>query len=483
MGGAFVIFLVTFVIYIPTLNGDFIWDDDDFLYNNNLIKADDGIYSFWFSTKPPDYFPLTSTTLWLEWRLWGKNALGYRVVNVLLHVISSVLIWLILKRLKVPGAWLAALIFAVHPVNVETVAWITQRKNTLSMVFYTLSILLYLKFETNENRRLYGFSLGVFLLALLSKTSVVMLPFVLLGCAWWQRGLIVRKDFFRSIPYFAIAGSLSLVTIWFQYSTIGGDVVRTDSFLSRLAGAGWTVWFYLYKAVLPINLFFFYPRWEIDEYAFISYVPGLILLGLLISFWRHRQSWGNPLLFGLGYFVTTLFPVMGFFNIYFMRYSLVADHWQYQSIIGIIALLVGLGSLAYHRLNKMFRRSAMVTVVIIVSLTALATWRQGHIYKDVETLYRHTITKNPQSWPAHYNLGVVFNDQGRVEESIEHYLQVLRIKPDLEEAQNNLGVALFRTGNIKGAIAIFQEAVRINPDHVKAKNNLDKLLMMQQQNQ
>lgn len=472
MGGAFVIFLVTFAIYIPTLKGDFIWDDDDFLYNNNLIKADDGLYSFWFSTKPPDYFPLTSTTLWLEWRLWGKNALGYRVVNVLLHIISSVLIWLILKRLKIPGAWLAALIFAVHPVNVETVAWITQRKNTLSMVFYSLSILLYLKFETNESRWLYGFSLGVFLLALLSKTSVIMLPFVLLGCAWWQRGRIVFRDLLRSIPYFVMAGIMSLVTIWFQYSTIGGDIVRTDSFLSRLAGAGWAAWYYLYKAVLPINLIFVYPRWKIDDSAIFSYVPGLILVGLLITFWWYRKSWGKPFLFGLGYFVTTLFPVMGFFNIYFMRYSLVADHWQYSSIIGIIALPVGIGSHAYRRRPELFRWLSTVAVVVIISVLALLTWKQGHIYKDQETLYRDIIAKNRQCWLAHNNLGVALVNQGKIDEAVSHYVEAMRLKSDFEQVHYNLGFAFFQKGNTQKAIDYYLEALRLKPDYAAGHSNL-----------
>ncbi|MES0350549.1 MAG: glycosyltransferase family 39 protein, partial [Desulfobacteria bacterium] len=198
---ACIILVITSVAYIPAMRGGFVWDDDSFVLNP-IIKAGDGLYRFWFSTEPPDYFPLTSTTLWLEWRLWGENALGYHVVNVLLHVISSILIWLVLKRLKVPGAWLAGLIFAVHPVNVEAVAWITQRKSTLPLLFYFLSILLYLKFENTERYWMFALSLGSFLLALLSKTSVIMQPFVLLGCALWQRGRIARKDLIRSIPFF-----------------------------------------------------------------------------------------------------------------------------------------------------------------------------------------------------------------------------------------------------------------------------------------
>ena len=474
------ILLLTLLAFLPAMRAGFIWDDDTFLTENPRIKAEDGLYRFWCTAEAPDYFPLSSSSLWLEWRLWGMNATGYHVVNVVLHAVSSVLIWLVLKRLKIPGAWVAGLVFAVHPVNVESVAWVTQRKNTLAMLFYVASIFLYLRSESEKGRHWYLLSLGAFLLALLSKSSVVMLPFVLLGAVWWQQGKIVRRDVIRSIPFFGLSGFLGLVTIWFQYHrAIGETVVRADNFLSRLASAGWAVWFYLGKAVVPYRLSFVYSRWELDAFAITSYLPGVILVGWMVLFWWYRKSWGRPLLFGLGYFVVTLFPVLGFFNIYFMRYSFVADHWQYSSIVGIIALVVGTGTYAFNRWGKGLPQLATIAGAILVGLLSFLTWRQSQIYHNPQTLWMDTISKNPDAWMAHGGLGYVLAEQDRLEEATAHFLEALRIEPDDEIAHYNLGNVLARQGKLGEAIMHFSEALRIKPDHEQARRNRRIALMMQ----
>jgi tetratricopeptide (TPR) repeat protein len=484
---ALAVVAATFVVYWPALRGDFIWDDDVMLRNNPYVKSPGGLYYIWCSTRLPDFFPLTSTSFWLEWRLWGLRPAGYHVTNVLLHAASAVLIWRVLRRLAVPAAWLAALVFALHPVNVESVAWITERKNTLSMFFYLLSLLLYLRFDSlaappnlprstlHAPRSCYLLSLAAFLLALLSKTSVVMLPFVLLGCAWWRRGRIGLRDVFRSVPFFGLSLALGLVTIWFQYHrAIGGDVVYAATFWARLAGAGRAVWFYLGKALFPWPLSFVYPRWEIDARSGLAYVPVVSLLLATAVFWRYRGGWGRAALFGLGYFVLMLAPVLGFLNIYFQRYSLVADHWQYYAIIGVIALAVGAASKASREgfASAGLRVAAGVVVVVL----GASSWRQAGLYANPATVWRDTVAKNPGCWMAYNNLGLAMPDTaaGR-EQAIAYYRESLRLQPAQDEAHLNLGSALMRLRRLDEAKAEFEAAAKFCPTNSMTHYNLGLL--------
>jgi tetratricopeptide (TPR) repeat protein len=460
---------VVFLVYQPVWHAGFIFDDNNFLFENPLIKQANGLYQFWFTTKAPDYFPLTSTTLWLEWRLWGMNPLGYHIVNVLLHALSAVLIWRVLVHLRIPGAWLAAALFAVHPVNVESVAWITERKNTLAMLFYVTSLLFYLRFEDTDRWRLYGMALGSFVLALLSKTAVVPLPIVLLGFAWWQRDKISSRDVRLVLPFFGVAVLMGLITVWFQsHNAIAFDVVRADNFWSRLAVAGWAVWFYLYKALLPVNLIFVYPKWQIDATKLLSYVPGLLVLAVAVVLWRYRKGWGKAWLFGLGYFVVMLLPVLGFRDIYFMRYSLVADHWQYFAIIGPIGLVAAGITWASGRLKKrnVFLMPAFSAILLLV--LGILTWRQTCNYSDAETLYSKTIDSNPTCWMAYNNRGMIYKGLGNYNQAIDDFSKAIDINPDCAESYNDRGNAYNGLGNYQLAIEDFNRAIKIKPSFIAA---------------
>jgi tetratricopeptide (TPR) repeat protein len=471
---AAVIVLATLIVYLPAMNAGFVWDDDIYVTESPLIAAKDGLYRLWFTTQHEAYYPLSSSTLWFEWRLWGMDARGYHVTNVVLHALNAVLIWRVLLQLKIPGAWVAALLFAVHPVNVASVAWISERKNVLSLYFYLLSVSWFLRFDAGASRRWHFLSLGAFLLALLSKTAVVMLPLVLLGCIWWRRGRITSKDFLRSAPYFALALTLGLVTVWFESNRVlGGKPVGEVAFWTRLAGAGLAPWFYLYKALLPFHLSMIYPRWAIESWGILVFLPGAALVIGLACCWRFRASSGRAVLFGAGYFVVTLFPVLGFFDVGFFAYSRVADHWQYASIIGIIALLVASGA---RLLAMRHLRWKVVAVAVPSVLLAALSFKQCGIYKDQKTLWRDTVLKNPMAWVAHYGLGVAAGMEGHFNEAVRHYSEALRLNSRYDKAHTNLGITFLMQGRTNDARAHFIKALELNPNSSKAHFNLGDVL-------
>jgi tetratricopeptide (TPR) repeat protein len=468
---ALVLVIVTFLAYFPALRGGFVFDDV-LIIDSPLIHANNGLSRIWFKAEAQDYYPLTESLWWLEWRCWGDHATGYHAVNVLLHAVNAVLVWMVLRRLKIPGAWLAALVFAIHPVNVATVAWISEQKNTLSMLFYLVAILLYLRFDEKSRWGWYGLSLAAFVLALLSKTAVVMLPVVVLGLVWWLHRTVRVRDVLSSVPFFVLSLVMGLVNISFEYyRSMGGHPVRTVGFPFRLAAAGWVPWFYLYKALLPANLMVIYPQWEVDASRWVSYVPGLVLIGSLAWFWWKRQTWGRPWFFGLGYFVVTLFPVLGFFEQSFYRFSLVADHWQYYSIIGAIALAVAAGEWVCRRMGEPGRYARAVACVAVLLVLGAATWRRSGVYAGEETLWRDNVAKSPRAWQAHTSLGVALLQISKIHEAMQHFEQALRIKPDYAEAHYNLGVALAQLGRTQEAIAQYQQVLRIKPDFAMAHYN------------
>jgi tetratricopeptide (TPR) repeat protein len=482
--------VLTVIVFLPALTAQFIWDDYAAIVNNPLITEPGGLHLFWWSTIPPDYFPMTSSLFWIEWRIWGAHPFGYHFVNLLLHAIGVLLVWRVLLRLKLPGAWLGAAIFAIHPVNAETVVWISEAKNTLALVFYALTLLWYLRFEdangysgrdapgrnsrgdaraTKNSKAWFIAALAAFVLALLSKTAPAPLPFVLLGIAWWRHGRITRRDVVRTIPFFAAALALGLVTIWFQYHrAIGNEVIQQRPLLARVAGAGWAAWFYLFKAVLPVNLMAVYPLWPINPANPLVFLPGLLLVAVIVVLWLRRGSWGRPGLLALGYFVLLLLPVLGFFHMSFARHSLVADRWQYFALIGPAALIAaGLAALARRHAALRFPLPALLLLVF----GGLA-WRHSGTYHDDETLWRTTIEHNPQATMAQSNYGEILLKRGDIDGAIDHFQKGVDAQPDYAEVLHNLGLALVQKGEHDAAIPYFRRALDIQPDSMLALKGL-----------
>jgi tetratricopeptide (TPR) repeat protein len=491
---------IVLIIYWPAIHGDFILDDDLLLTDNSLIKAPDGLTHIWFTSEAIDYWPVTNSSFWFQWRLWGMNPTGYHITNLVLHIADSLLIWLLLKRLLIPGGFLAALLFAVHPVNVESVAWIAQHKNLLSLLFFLLSLLCYLKSQSSAATRLekrprrlpdavdlcpfpwsrwYFLSLLAFTLAMLSKGSVAILPLVLLLIIWWQRDQICRSDLWQTAPFFAVAILLTLVNIWFQ--THGADTAtRSVTFAQRLAGAGASLWFYLFKAFLPLNLVFVYPQWNIDVANPLWWLPFAAVVAVTVVLIRaaysSKNSWSRNLLFAWVFFCVALLPVLGFVDVGYMKHSLVADHYQHIALIGMVAWFAAAATTWYRHSPTTVKTILQICAASAVAALALLSWRQTQFYASSITLYETTLQQNPSSWLIQTNLSVDLADVDRTQEAINHAQEALRLKPDYAEAHTALGVALAKQGKTDQAIEEYRTALQLNPDFAEAASNLGAAL-------
>ncbi|MGD0061425.1 MAG: tetratricopeptide repeat protein [Verrucomicrobiia bacterium] len=467
---AILLVILTFITYAPALRCGFIWDDDDHFTRNPAMTSIHGLTQIWSSLVVSRYYPLTLTTFWVERRLWGLHPLPYHAVNIALQAANAVLLWTLLRRLRVPGAWFAAALWAVHPVCVESVAWATELKNTQSGFFFLLCVLCFLRFETDNKRELYALAVAFGVAAMLSKPSTVVLPLVLLLCAWWERGRWRRSDLLRVAPFFGLALGMSAMTVieqhrWVQRAGAAGWQLPPAE---RLVIAGKTVWFYAAHVLWPAKLMFVYPRWDVSAGSASSWLPlaGVIAVGALLWMCR-RQPWARAGLFGTGFFVVALLPVMGFFNVYFFRYSFVADHFQYLASIGIITLAVtAVGRLARERVPRIVLGVGAAVVLVVLS------WQHCAAFQNEGTLWRDTLAKNPGCWMAHDNLAKILIYQGNLAEARDHCEEALRINPDDADGHNDLGIALQGLGNVPEAVMHFERALEIDAQYAQAHNNL-----------
>jgi len=473
--------LITLTAYIPAMQGGFVWDDDDYVTENSTLRSSHGLRQIWLNpSSTPQYYPLVFSSFWLEYKLWGLNPTGYHVVNVLLHAFSALLLWRLLQCLNVPGAWLAAAVFALHPVQVESVAWVTERKNVLSAFFYLGSMFCLFRFfglagekEDESGLRWYVSGLLLFTCALLSKTVTCTLPAAMLLILWWKRGKVRGRELGALTPFFVFGLAMGLATAWLEQHHVGAVGLEWDlSFVERCLIAGRALWFYLGKLIWPSELIFNYPRWQIDAGVWWQYIYPAGVLFVVVLLWLTRERVGRGPLVGVLFFGGTLFPALGFFDVYPFRYSYVADHFQYLASIGLIALLVGVMASAASRLPEWPRCVTRGSGLIVLVLLGVQTWHQGYVYGDMETLWTDTLQKNPVSWMAHNNLGILLKKQGKLEEAVEHYSEVLRIKPDHARAHYNLANALASQGKLEEAVAHYLEALRIKPNYAAAHNNL-----------
>lgn len=458
--------------YWPSLGGEFLWDDAGHVTHPGL-QSWSGLLRIWFEPgATQQYYPLLHTAFWLEHHLWGDAPLGYRLINLTWHAASAWLIVALLRRLALPGSLLAGFIFALHPVAVESVAWITEQKNTLSTLFYLLAALAWLRFEDDRTPGRYARASAWFVAALLTKSVTATLPAALLVLAWWRRGRLTwREDVRPLLPWLVVGAGAGLFTAWFERTGIGAE--GSDFALGAVERgllAGRLVWFYLGTLAWPADLAFFYPRWAIEASAIWPYLfpaAALALVGLLA--WQARRRRGPlaaALLFG-----GTLFPALGFVDIYPFVFSYAADHFQYLASISAFAAAAATGTVLAREANAKLAwfRPRVAAAVVLVTL-GLLTWRQAGHYVDNVTLYRATLERNPDSWIAHHNLATELAARGEAADALVHARRALALKPDSPEVLNTLADLLARSGQAEEALSLLERALQRQPRYAQAEN-------------
>jgi tetratricopeptide (TPR) repeat protein len=455
--------------YHPAWHGGMLWDDDGHITPPQLRSAT-GLFRIWFEFgASQQYYPVLHSVFWVLHRIWGDGTLGYHLVSICLHGVAAWLVASILRRLRVAGAMLAAVVFALHPVHVESVAWLSEMKNTLSGVFYLAAALAYLQFDATRRKRYYALAAAAFGLALLSKTVTATLPLGLVIVLWWRRGALrLREDVAPLLPLAVVGAAAGLLTAWVERTFIGAQGTGFDlSLIERSLVACRATWFYATKLVWPAHLMFMYPKWRIDPNAPTQYLFPLAVIGVVLASWRARR-WSRAPLAAVLFFVVTLAPALGFINVFPFRYSYVADHFQYLASIGIISLLCAGIANAAKRWPVIPRLDALVVPLALAVPLGLATWTQAHDYVDSDTLYRATIESNPACWLAHNNLAFDLRQRGRTADALAEFEEAVRIDPTAVEAQQNLGAFLIDLGRPEDAIPHFEAALRVQRDYPAA---------------
>jgi tetratricopeptide (TPR) repeat protein len=493
LGAAF-IFALVLIVYRPILPGGFVIDDESLVGRDNpLVNGTYTPWTIWFQTD----FTLATFGWWLQRLVWGVNPAGYHAVGLVLHVISGILIWRVLARLKIPGAWLAAVLFVAHPVCVNSVARISELKNTLSLPFFLFAFLGYLHYEAvalyseisdqperhpSRSRATlwYVFSLIAFVLSLLSKTTSVMLPVLLLACAAWQRRRITRRDMLHTIPFFILSVAFGLMSVWFQkhQALVAARLsLQSTSFSERLAGAGQDFWFYFSKVFWPVDLSVVYPAWKLEPGSFAACLPALLAVAFFVLCWCFRRSWGRPVLFAIGCFAISLFPALGFFDAQFLTMGRVSDHLQYLPMIALVALATaGLASLP----GKTIFRCAAVLLILILSFMS---FQRARVFASQESLARDTLTKNPAAWTSYNDLGIVLAKRGDYDAAIHELQNALRCNPDYADARLNLGLALMLQGKPAEAQPEFLAVLKVKPYEPLAHRQLAEILQAEGKDQ
>ena len=466
--------LLVAISFFPAFQAGFVWDDVVFA-EEPVVQSASGLKNIWFS--PADlkeeghYWPVTYTTFWLEHKLWGLNPLGYHVVNVLLHLANVLLLWRLLGRLPVPGAWIAAAVYAVHPLHVESVVWVIERKDVLSGLFYLTSVLAYIRFVETRRWSGYTLALALFVAGLLTKSVVVTLPAALLIWHWWKRDRIAAVDWLRTAPFFLAGLAITLADMALLRSREVG-LALDYSLIERVLIASRALWFYAGKLVWPTDLWVIYPRWEIRTGDLLAWTWVIAAAALPTALWLGRRRIGRGPLAGLAFFAVTLSPTLGFVDYTYMEFSFVADRYQYLAGAGIIAIVVAAAVRGVAGLPPSWVVAGRALLAAVLVILGTLTWRQARIYENGVTFFSHIISFNPEARNAHLGLARALSLSQRFEESLDANRIAVAQRPDDPDAHSNLASALVELNRFDEAEASFGRALELDPRHRAAHQNL-----------
>ena len=474
----FALSVLVVVSYLPAmLWGGFVWDD------NICIKVDpvrevSGLWQIWFSPssveKEAHYWPLVYTTFWLEHKLWGFDPTGYHIVNVLLHLANTLLLWHLMRRLSVPGAWMIAAVFAVHPLHVESVAWVIERKDVLSGLFYLAAALAWMRFVEQPRRGWYVCSLVLYAAGLLSKSIVVTLPVALLIWHWWKQGRVTSTDLLRLVPFGVVGLVITVGDLSFYYSRTAESLGY--SLTERTLIAARALWFYAGKLLWPSELAVIYSLWDIRVADPLAWGYLVAAVALVVALWHFRPRIGRGPLAGALFFGVTLLPVLGFVDYSYMEFAFIADRFQYLAGIGVMAVVIGSVAYSVRRLSGLWQEGALGVAAVVLVVLGMLTWRQASVYRDDETFNRHIIALNPQARDAHLNLSKALYEQGRYEAALEAARVAVEQRPDFFDTHANLGGVITALGRFDEAEPHLRRAIALNPQGWHAHLNLSKVL-------
>lgn len=481
--------LLVAVSYFPVTQAGFIWDDL-ILTSSKAVQEWSGLWQFWFdtehtyrvgNTREGHFWPIPYSTFWLEHKLWGFAPVGYHLVNLLLHFANTWLVWRLLRRLAVPGAWLIAAVFAVHPVHVEAVAWVIARKDLLSTLFSLTAALTYLRFVEAPGAKFYFPALALFVAGLLSKSMAVTLPAALLLWHWWQQGRVTSTDVLRLLPFFLVGLGIGLADMWFyqRRETASFDISAVD----RVLISAHALWFYAGKLLWPAGLAVIYPRWDVDPVEPLGWAYVAAALAVVALLWFFRQRTGRGPLAGVAFFAVTLSPVLGIVDSIYMQWSFVADRYQYLAGLGLIAVLVGGAVHGAGKLSGAWRNSGLAVAGVVLAVLGTLTWQQAGIYRDEVTFYRHIIALNPTAHDAHLNLSAALSARGRNEEALAAALVAVEQRPDSANGYNNVGDALIALHRFEEAEQYLRRGRKIDPRHRNVLQNLAEALERQERDE